>query len=125
MAYPFFPIGGGSALLPAPVPPVTLQEKQEVTRHLAAAGATIQELNTVRRALSLLKGGGLARCAYPAQVRLSNCFHKAIKQRLRSCNIFKSIELKCSSRFYAVLDQIHNQIWCKCIWVFSSHVQGK
>ncbi|KAK3557102.1 hypothetical protein QTP70_024659 [Hemibagrus guttatus] len=60
--------GGGSALLPAPVPPVTLHEKQEVTRRLAAAGATIQELNTVRRALSLLKGGGLARCAYPAQV---------------------------------------------------------
>ncbi|XP_007239342.3 glycerate kinase [Astyanax mexicanus] len=60
--------GGGSALLPAPVPPITLQEKQDVTRRLAAAGATIQELNTVRRALSLLKGGGLARCAYPAQV---------------------------------------------------------
>lgn len=60
--------GGGSALLPAPAPPMSLQEKQDVTRHLAAAGATIQELNTVRRALSLLKGGGLARCAYPAQV---------------------------------------------------------
>ncbi|KAJ8257380.1 hypothetical protein GJAV_G00184980 [Gymnothorax javanicus] len=60
--------GGGSALLPAPVPPISLDEKQEVTRKLAAAGATIQELNTVRRALSLLKGGGLAQCAHPAQV---------------------------------------------------------
>ncbi|XP_067443117.1 glycerate kinase [Thunnus thynnus] len=60
--------GGGSALLPAPIPPVSLQEKFEVTRKLAAAGATIQELNTVRRALSLLKGGGLAHCAHPAQV---------------------------------------------------------
>lgn len=60
--------GGGSALLPAPVPPISLQEKLEVTRKLAAAGATIQELNTVRRALSLLKGGGLAHCAKPAQV---------------------------------------------------------
>ncbi|KAI1893029.1 hypothetical protein AGOR_G00139670 [Albula goreensis] len=60
--------GGGSALLPAPVPPISLQEKQDVTRRLAAAGATIQELNTVRRALSLLKGGGLAKCAHPAQV---------------------------------------------------------
>ncbi|XP_036389227.1 glycerate kinase [Megalops cyprinoides] len=60
--------GGGSALLPAPVPPISLAEKQEVTRRLAAAGATIQELNTVRRALSLLKGGGLANCAHPAQV---------------------------------------------------------
>ncbi|XP_049895192.1 glycerate kinase [Epinephelus moara] len=60
--------GGGSALLPAPIPPISLQEKQEVTRKLAGAGATIQELNTVRRALSLLKGGGLAHCAHPAQV---------------------------------------------------------
>ncbi|XP_041945166.1 glycerate kinase [Alosa sapidissima] len=60
--------GGGSALLPAPVPPISVQEKQDVTRRLAAAGATIQELNTVRRSLSLLKGGGLAACARPAQV---------------------------------------------------------
>ncbi|XP_075997015.1 glycerate kinase [Genypterus blacodes] len=60
--------GGGSALLPAPIPPISLQEKQDVTRTLAAAGATIQELNTVRRSLSLLKGGGLAQCAHPAQV---------------------------------------------------------
>ncbi|KTF72870.1 hypothetical protein cypCar_00035380 [Cyprinus carpio] len=62
------PHGGGSALLPAPAPPMSLQEKQDVTRKLAAAGATIQELNTVRRALSLLKGGSLAQCAKPAQV---------------------------------------------------------
>lgn len=61
-------VGGGSALLPAPIPPISLQEKLDVTRRLAAAGATIQELNTVRRTLSLLKGGGLADCAHPAQV---------------------------------------------------------
>lgn len=60
--------GGGSALLPAPIPPITLQEKLHVTRRLAGAGATIQELNTIRRALSLLKGGGLAHHAHPAQV---------------------------------------------------------
>ncbi|XP_066553791.1 glycerate kinase [Amia ocellicauda] len=60
--------GGGSALLPAPTPPVSLQEKLTLTRALAAQGATIQELNTVRTALSELKGGGLARCARPAQV---------------------------------------------------------
>uniref|UniRef100_UPI00398E8B85 glycerate kinase isoform X2 n=1 Tax=Pristiophorus japonicus TaxID=55135 RepID=UPI00398E8B85 len=60
--------GGGSALLPAPIPPVTLEEKQSLTKQLAAKGATIQELNTVRKTLSLLKGGGLARAAYPAQV---------------------------------------------------------
>lgn len=61
-------VGGGSALLPAPIPPISLQEKLDVTRRLAAAGATIQELNTVRRSLSFLKGGGLADSAHPAQV---------------------------------------------------------
>ncbi|KAK6473853.1 glycerate kinase-like [Huso huso] len=61
-------LGGGSALLPAPTPPITLGEKQSLTRQLAARGATIQELNTLRKALSQLKGGGLARCAHPAQV---------------------------------------------------------
>lgn len=71
--------GGGSALLPAPAPPMSLQEKQDVTRKLAAAGATIQELNTVRRALSLLKGGGLAQCANPAQVTLLH--NKQTKKR--------------------------------------------
>ncbi|XP_032996560.1 glycerate kinase [Lacerta agilis] len=60
--------GGGSALLPAPIPPVTLEEKETITRLLASKGATIHELNTIRKALSLLKGGGLARAAYPAQV---------------------------------------------------------
>ena len=60
--------GGGSALLPAPAPPVTLEEKQHVTRLLLAAGATIGELNAVRKHLSLLKGGQLARAAAPARV---------------------------------------------------------
>lgn len=55
--------GGGSALLPAPVPEITLADKQAVTRHLMHSGATIQELNAVRKRLSLVKGGGLARAA--------------------------------------------------------------
>jgi glycerate 2-kinase len=53
--------GGGSALLPAPVAGVSLVEKQAITRKLSAAGANIQELNTVRKQLSRIKGGGLAR----------------------------------------------------------------
>lgn len=53
--------GGGSALLPAPVPGITLDDKQAVTRHLSAAGANIRQLNTVRKQLSRIKGGGLAR----------------------------------------------------------------
>lgn len=53
--------GGGSALLPAPVPGITLADKQAITKHLSAAGANIRELNTVRKQLSRIKGGGLAR----------------------------------------------------------------
>ncbi|QDU98224.1 glycerate kinase type-2 family protein [Lignipirellula cremea] len=53
--------GGGSALLPAPVPGVSIEDKQSVTRFLSGAGANIEELNTVRKQLSLVKGGGLLR----------------------------------------------------------------
>jgi hydroxypyruvate reductase len=60
--------GGGSALTPAPVKEVTLAEKQTVTRLLLECGATINELNAVRKHLSRLKGGQLARAAYPAPV---------------------------------------------------------
>lgn len=53
--------GGGSALLPAPVAGVSLVDKQAITRLLSAAGANIEQLNTVRKQLSRIKGGGLAR----------------------------------------------------------------
>ncbi|HEY7315335.1 MAG TPA: DUF4147 domain-containing protein [Gemmataceae bacterium] len=52
--------GGGSALLPAPVEGVTLQDKQHVTTLLHACGATINEMNCVRKHLSAIKGGRLA-----------------------------------------------------------------
>ena len=64
----FLVSGGGSALTPAPAPPVTLEEKQKVTRFLLASGATIGELNAVRKHLSRFKGGLLARAAWPATV---------------------------------------------------------
>jgi hydroxypyruvate reductase len=60
--------GGGSALTPAPVAGVTLTQKQAVTRLLLEAGAPIGELNAVRKHLSRLKGGQLARAAAPARV---------------------------------------------------------
>jgi len=59
--------GGASALTPAPVPPMTLSQKQEMTKKLLASGATIHEINTVRKHLSSFKGGQLARRAYPAK----------------------------------------------------------
>jgi hydroxypyruvate reductase/glycerate 2-kinase len=52
--------GGGSALLPGPVEGVTLEDKQHVTQLLHACGATINEMNTVRKHLSSVKGGRLA-----------------------------------------------------------------
>ncbi|HET7876212.1 MAG TPA: DUF4147 domain-containing protein, partial [Methylomirabilota bacterium] len=61
--------GGGSALTPAPAPPVTLADKQAVTRLLLGAGATINQLNAVRKHCSLLKGGQLARAAAAARVQ--------------------------------------------------------
>lgn len=60
--------GGGSALLPAPFPPLTLDQKQETTRLLLECGATINEINSIRKHLSRSKGGWLAKEAYPATV---------------------------------------------------------
>jgi hydroxypyruvate reductase len=60
--------GGASALLPAPVAGISLEDKAAVTSLLLRSGATITELNTVRKHLSRLKGGGLARAAWPARV---------------------------------------------------------
>ena len=60
--------GGASALLPAPTPPLTLAEKQSLTRQLLASGATIHEMNAVRKHISQIKGGQLARAAFPATV---------------------------------------------------------
>ena len=64
----FLVSGGGSSLTPAPAPPITLAEKQQVTRRLIASGATIDELNAVRKHVSRFKGGQLARAAWPARV---------------------------------------------------------
>jgi hydroxypyruvate reductase len=60
--------GGGSALTPAPVEGITLAEKQSLTKALLACGADIREMNTLRKHISRIKGGQLARAAAPARV---------------------------------------------------------
>ena len=60
--------GGGSALWPLPTPPITLEEKIELTRQLLASGADIHEINVLRKHVSQIKGGWAARSAHPAEV---------------------------------------------------------
>lgn len=60
--------GGGSALLAGPAPGLTLEDKQSVNRALLASGASIHEMNVVRKHLSAVKGGRLAAAAFPARM---------------------------------------------------------
>jgi hydroxypyruvate reductase len=60
--------GGGSSLLPLPLPGISLEDKQAVNRALLASGASIGEMNCVRRHLSAIKGGRLAAACHPAHV---------------------------------------------------------
>lgn len=60
--------GGGSALLALPAPGLTLEDKQAVNRELLRSGATIHEMNCVRKHLSAIKGGRLATACHPARV---------------------------------------------------------
>jgi len=58
--------GGGSALMPLPVTGLSLADKQAATQQLLRCGATIHEINTIRKHISGIKGGKLAQAAYPA-----------------------------------------------------------
>ncbi len=60
--------GGGSSLLTAPLPSISLSDLQVLTNALLRCGAFIHEINTLRKHLSQVKGGGLAKLAYPSKI---------------------------------------------------------
>ncbi|MEA3417017.1 MAG: glycerate kinase [Thermodesulfobacteriota bacterium] len=60
--------GGGSALLPLPFPGLTLKDKQDAIKTLLSCGATIHEINAIRKHISMIKGGRLAQAAFPASL---------------------------------------------------------
>ncbi len=60
--------GGASAMLPLPVEGVSLADKVETTKQLLASGATIDEINAIRKHISAIKGGQFVKAAYPARV---------------------------------------------------------
>ncbi len=78
--------GGGSALLPSPVPPITLQEIAQATKVLQSHGATIQQLNLVRKHMEILKGGGLAKLALPAKVT-ADCWFRVRDKKWSGVNV--------------------------------------
>lgn len=79
----FLVSGGGSALLPAPAAELTLGDKQQLTRILLGCGAAIHEINAVRKHISSVKGGQLARLAHPAAL-VSLILSDVIGDRLAS-----------------------------------------
>ena len=58
--------------MPLPTPPVTLEDELQMTKVVSTAGGSIQDLNTLRQNLEVLKGGGLAKIAKPSKVRTSS-----------------------------------------------------
>ena len=60
--------GGGSSLLPSPMPPLTIEDEIELNRVLLRSGAPISAMNAIRKPISRIKGGRLGAAAYPAKV---------------------------------------------------------
>ena len=100
--YTSLTVGGGSALLPSPVPPITLQDVGKATKLLQSHGATIQQLNLVRKNIELLKGGGLAKQALPAKVIIYythtsfNKFRSQHSQRVNPTDMYRLLSVHTS-----------------------------
>ncbi len=111
--------GGGSALAPAPIPGITLADKLAVTRFLMNSGASIQELNTVRKHLSLFKGGGLARATSQARAVITLIISDVIGDPLDVIASGPTVEdtstaadaLAVLKRFSAQPPQVSESVW--------------
>ena len=93
---------GGSALLPRPVNPLTLEEKLLTVKTLASKGATIQELNIVRKNLSSVKGGRLADMTKPAKVCFQFSFISMCHSYYKKCIFLDSLLFIKSNFLYFV-----------------------
>ena len=114
-----FPVGGGSSLLPSPIPPVTLADVIAMTKVVQGAGGSIDQLNTLRQNVERLKGGGLGRMAKPAQVRTKWFVGTVI---LTNQGIILIVNVRCYTNFVLV-EYINNSFKTKlnaqsvlCVW---------
>jgi hydroxypyruvate reductase len=99
--------GGGSALLPAPIPGISLAEKIELTKLLSAAGANIEQLNIVRSQISAVKGGGLARACRAGQL-LTLLISDVLGDRLDIIGSGPTIQSEATAAdALAILDDLH------------------
>lgn len=109
--------GGGSALLPAPKPPVSLEEKLLVTKLLSSRAASIQDLNRVRISLSDVKGGGLAaHCSagHLATVIVSDIIGDPLDLIASGPTLAPSFESDIPSKTlakYVATDEVPQQVW--------------
>ena len=80
--------GGGSSLLACPTPPITVEELRQLTALMSRNGATIHQLNTVRKQVEQLKGGKLAKLASPSTVSYFETVHTHVYFRLNGCYVY-------------------------------------
>jgi len=118
--------GGGSALLISPVTGISLTDLQDLTNRLLASGASIDEINTLRKHLDTIKGGGLARRVFPAQLVtliLSDVIGNSLDVIASGPTVADTSTFK---QAYKVLEryQLHNQVPSAIVDYLNRGLQG-
>ena len=116
-------------MLPSPVPPITLQDVGKATKVLQTHGATIQQLNLVRKNIELLKGGGLAKQALPAKVIIYythtpfNEFRSQHGQRVNPTDMYRfQCTLQSSQESLKSQKSIHRATYFQVHFIFRGKV---